>query len=120
MSFPKESIELQNLLNRELSMRLELDDFDPDYPNAASAEYRDYFIRGAEMAGLRAIPEHLVSWAIDRAIQAGKPPKSAGLAFADTYFRMQTDRRYQERLRRGKIQSPTGIMLSEYEKELRK
>ncbi len=118
MSFPKESIELQNLLNRELSMRLELDDFDPDYPNAASAEYRDYFIRGAEMAGLREIPPHILSWAINRAIQNGVTSQRAGVVFADVYFKVQIKPDYRDAQRRNGILKREAFLLSEYEKAL--
>ncbi len=94
--------------------------FDPNYPTAAARSYRDLFVAYAAKGGLQAIPEDILSWAIDRAIQAGKSPQVAGLAFADTYYRLQTDSRYQERVRRCEIHSPTGILLSEYEKALTK
>ncbi len=94
--------------------------FDPDWPNAASLEYRDSFIRGAEMAGLREIPPHILSWAIDRAIAAKTPPVTAGRIFSDCYYAVQQKPDYQDAQRRNGILKREAFLLAEYDKELRK
>ncbi len=89
-----------------------------DYPTPGALAFRDGFILGASAGGLRDIPAILLSWAIDRAIQAGQPPKSAGLAFADTYYRVQMKPDYQDAQRRNGILKREAFLLSEYEKAL--
>ncbi len=91
-----------------------------DYPNAASVSYRNGFIRGAEMAGLREIPPHILSWAIDRAIVAVAPPVTAGRKFADCYYAVQQKPDYQDAQRRNGILKREAFLLSEYEKELKR
>ncbi len=95
------------------------DAFDPDWPTPAALAYRDGWLAGALAGGLHAIPPHILSWAIDRAIQAGKSPQVAGLAFADTYYRVQMKPDYQDAQRRNGILKREAFLLSEYEKELR-
>ncbi len=92
--------------------------FYPDYPTPGALAYRDGFVTYAAAGGLHAIPPHILSWAIDRAIQAGKPPQVAGLAFADTYYRVQMKPDYQDAQRRNGILKREAFLLSEYEKEL--
>ena len=88
--------------------------FDPDYPTPAALAYKANFILGASAGGLRGIPDDVLSWVIDRAIQAEKPPKSAGLVFSDVYFRIQ-----MRREPRGGYGSATAYLLAAYEKELK-
>jgi hypothetical protein len=87
--------------------------FDPMYPNSASQAYRDDFIRGAAAGGLNAIPDDVLGWAIDRAIQAHKMPWNAGERFADCYFRIQ-----MRREPRGGYGSATAYLLKCFEEEL--
>ncbi len=89
-----------------------------DYPTPAALAYRDSFLRGAEMAGLREIPPHILSWAIDRACFAKTPPVTAGRKFADTYYRVQMKPDYQDAQRRSGILKREAFLLSEYEKQL--
>ena len=89
-------------------------DFDPSYPTPGAQAYRDGFEQGAAEGGLRAIPDDILSWAIDRAIQARKPPKSAGMTFADVYFRVSARREPREG-----VTNPKAYLLGAYEKELR-
>ena len=66
--------------------------FDPEYPTPGALAYRDGFIKGAEMAGLRNIPPHVLSRAIDRAIERQATSLTAGRVFADVYFEIQRRR----------------------------
>ena len=93
--------------------------FDPDYPTPGAIAYRDGFITGAFVGGLRGIPEPLLSWAIDRAIQAKESPRSAGRIFSDVYYKVQQKRDYQDMQRRNGIVNREAFLLSEYEKELK-
>ena len=90
------------------------------YPTPAALAYRDSFIRGAEMAGLRSIPPHILSWAIDRAIVAVAPPVTTGRKFADCYYAVQQKPDYQDAQRRNGILKREAFLLSEYEKALTK
>ncbi len=92
--------------------------FNPDYPTPGALAYRDGFVTYAAAGGLHAIPPHILSWAIDRAIQSGKSPQVAGLAFADVYYRVQMKPDYQDAQRRNGILNREAFLLSEYEKEL--
>ncbi len=94
--------------------------FDPDYPTPGALAYRDGFVQGAIIGGLRNIPAIILSWAIDRAIQAGRPPVRAGRLFADVYYRVQMKPDYQDAQRRNGILKREAFLLSEYEKELSK
>ncbi len=66
--------------------------WDPEYPTPGALAYRDGFIQGAAVGGLRDIPAAILSRAIDRAIERGATSKRAGMAFADVYFRLQMRR----------------------------
>ncbi len=96
--------------------------FDPGYPTPAALAYRDGFLRGAEMAGLREIPPHILSWAIDRAVCPRQgitwDAESAGKRFADCYFAVQQKPDYQDAQRRNGILKREAFLLSEYEKAL--
>lgn len=94
--------------------------FDPSYPTPGAMAYRDGFIVGAKERGLTGIPETLLSWAIDRAIQAQATSVRAGQVFADCYFKVQQKPDWQGRRDRGKIMNREAFLLSEYEKELRR
>ncbi len=91
-----------------------------DYPTPAALAFRDCFIHGAAVAGLREIPPHIVSYAIDRAISLSTPPLTAGRVFADVYYKVQQKPDYQDAQRRNGILKREAFLLSEYEKELRK
>jgi len=94
--------------------------FEPDYPNAASLEFRDSFIRGAEMASLRDIPADVLSWAIDRAIAAKTPPVTAGRVFADCYYRLLTRPDFRDKQRREGILNREAYLLAVFESELKR
>jgi hypothetical protein len=66
--------------------------WDPEYPTPGALAYRDGFIQGAAVGGLRDIPGAILSRAIDRAIERGATSRRAGMAFADVYFRIQMRR----------------------------
>lgn len=68
-------------------------EFDPVYPTARARQYRDEFVRAADAAGLMAIPEDLISNAINRSIGEQWPANQAGAEFARIYFALQNRRR---------------------------
>ena len=87
--------------------------FDPAYPTPAALAYRDGFIQGASVGGLRDIPAPILSRAIDRAIERGATPKHAGMTFADVYFRIQ-----QRREPRGGYGDAITYLLAAYSSQL--
>ena len=90
-----------------------------DYPTPGALAYRDGFIEGALERDLRGIPDSLLSWAIDRALAAQATSVRAGRVFADTYWRIQPKRDYQDMQRRNGIVNREAFLLSEYEKALK-
>lgn len=90
--------------------------FNPDYPTPAALAFRDGFIAGAENCGLQNIPDDILSYSIDRALQSGIDIERAywaGAMFANIYFRVQ-----MRRGPRGGYGSATEELLSEYERSL--
>ena len=85
--------------------------FNPEYPTPAAQAYKEGFERGAEMAGLRKIPDNVLSWAIDRAIAAKTPPVTAGRVFADCYFEVA-----KQREPRGGYRNASSYLLGAYER----
>lgn len=86
----------------------------PAYPTPAALAYRDGFLQGAAVAGLRNIPDDVLSWAIDRAIATRTPPLTAGRVFADCYFDVS-----KRREPRGGYGNATSYLLAAYEGELK-
>ena len=91
-----------------------------DYPTPGALAYKEGFERGCMAGGLRSVPPHILSWAIDRAIAAKTPPVTAGRIFSDVYYRVQQKRDYQDMQRRNGIVNREAFLLSEYEKELKR
>jgi len=88
--------------------------FDPDYPTPGALAYRDGFKQGALERDLTAIPPHILSWAIDRAVAAQATSVRAGRVFADCYYRIQ-----MRREPRGGYGSATAYLLKVFEEELK-
>jgi len=83
--------------------------FNPDYPTPGALAYRDGFLKGAAVGGLRSIPDDVLSRAIDRAIERKAAPLTAGRVFADVYFDLAVRRRP-----RGGYTDPINYLLSAY------
>ena len=97
-------------------MSAPLSAFDPAYPNDTAMAYKRGFLAGCEMGGLTALPDELLSHAIDRALGAGWPALQAGKVFAAVFFSL--DKR--TKVRTGKIMSISAYLLAAFESELGK
>ena len=82
----------------------------PDYPTPAAQRYRAEFLAGIESAGLVAVPEDLLSKAIDRAIGASWPAQQGGKLFGMLHLAMV-------RRRKPPLDYPT-YLLAAFEKEM--
>ncbi len=90
--------------------------FDPNYPNETSLQYKRGFLAGCELSGLTALPDTLLSHAIDRALGAGWPALRAGKAFSMVYHSLHK----RSSVRTGRIMSVQAYLLAAFEDELGK
>ena len=90
--------------------------FDPAYPNDTSLAYKRGFLAGCELGGLTALPDDLLSHAIDRSIGASWPALQAGKAFAAAYWVLGG----RASVRTGRIISVEAYLLAAFESELEK
>jgi len=81
--------------------------------------YRDGFICGAEINGLTEIPETILSWAIDRAIQNGVTSQKAGRVFADCYYKLQMRHDFRDKQRREGVQNREAYLLAVFADDLK-
>ena len=91
-------------------------EFDPNYPNDTALAYKRGFLAGCEMGGLTALPDDLLSHAIDRSLGASWPALQAGKAFAAVYFNLGK----RSSARSGRIMSVQAYLLAAFEGELGK
>lgn len=89
--------------------------FDPNYPNDTALAYKRGFLAGCEMGGLTALPDDLLSHAIDRALGAGWPALQAGKAFAAVFYALG-----KRRGPRGGLMNPGAYLLAAFQSELGK
>ena len=90
--------------------------FDPSYPNDTALAYKRGFLAGCEMGGLTALPDDLLSHAIDRALGASWPALQAGKAFAVVFFGLGKRRKARD----GGLLNPGAYLLAAFESELGK
>jgi hypothetical protein len=90
--------------------------WEPGYPNFTALSYKRGFLAGCEMGGLTALPDDLLSHAIDRALGAGWPALQAGKAFAAVYWAVGG----RASVRTGRILSVQAYLLAAFEAELGK
>jgi len=94
--------------------------FEPDYPTPGALSYRDGFVQGALERDLTAIPPHVLSWAIDRAIAAQATSQRAGRLFADCYYNLLTRPDFRDKQRREGILNREAYLLAVFEDELKR
>ena len=90
--------------------------FDPAYPNDTSLAYKRGFLAGCELGGLTALPDDLLSHAIDRSLGVSWPALQAGKAFAAVFFGLQK----RSKVRNGGLMNPAAYLLAAFESELGK
>jgi hypothetical protein len=86
--------------------------WNPDYPSPTALAYKDLFERGAALAGLRSIPEAMLSAAITRALERSAPPVTAGRVFANCYYALHL------RTKREQIMDPHNYLLAMFSHDL--
>jgi hypothetical protein len=90
--------------------------WEPEYPNDTALAYKRGFLAGCEMGGLTALPDDLLSHAIDRALGASWPALQAGKAFAEVFFGLGK----RAKVRNGGLLNPGAYLLATFEAELGK